>query len=46
MIKERVKQDDPVRLEEQDMNVWIDASSLAIGMALEKNGAILEDVYY
>ena len=25
------------------MNVWVDASSLAIGVLLEKNGAVIED---
>ena len=26
------------------MHVWVDASSLAMGMVLESNGAVLEDV--
>ena len=27
----------------KEMNVWVDASSLAIGVLLEKNGAVIED---
>ena len=27
----------------KEMNVWVDASSLAIGVLLEKNGVVIED---
>ena len=43
----RVKKNDPARLDwcvqGKEMNVWVDASSLAIGVLLEKNGAVIED---
>ena len=43
----RVKKKDPARgdwcVQGKEMNVWVDASSLAIGVPLEKNGAIIED---
>ena len=50
MVKEtiaRVKQDDPVKgdwcVQGDELNVWVDASSLAIGVLLEKDGAAVED---
>ena len=50
MVKEiiaRVKQDDPAKgdwcVEGDELNVWVDASSLAIGRLLEKDGAAIED---
>ena len=39
---------DPARgdwyMQGKEMNVWIDASSLVIGVLLEKNGAVIKDV--
>ena len=32
--------------EGQELNVWVDASSLAIGLALERHEAVLEDAYW
>ena len=50
MVKEtiaRVKQDDPAKgdwsLQGDELNVWVDASSQAIGVLLEKNGVAIED---
>ena len=50
MVKEtiaRVKQDDPAKgewcVQGDELNVWVDASSLAIGVLLEKDGAAVED---
>ena len=50
MVKEaiaRVKQDDPAKgdwcVQGDKLNVWVDASSLAIGVLLEKDGAAVED---
>ena len=50
MVKEtiaRVKQDEPAKIDwcmqGDELNVWVDASSLAIGVLLEKNGAAIED---
>ena len=50
MVKEtiaRVKQDDPTKgdwcVQGDELNVWVDASSLAIGVLLEKDGAAIED---
>ena len=50
MVKEtiaRVKQDDPAKgdwcVQGDELNVWVDASSLAISVLLEKNGAAIED---
>ena len=50
MVKEtiaRVKQDDPAKedwcVQGDELNVWVDASSLAVGVLLEKNGAAIED---
>ena len=50
MVKEpiaRVKQHDPPKadwcVQGDELNVWVDASSLAIGVLLEKNGAAIED---
>ena len=43
----RVKKNDPTRgywcVQGKVMNVWVDASSLAIRVLLEKNGAVIED---
>ena len=43
----RVRQSDPVRgdwcVSGREFTVWVDASSLAIGVALEANGAVVED---
>ena len=42
-----VQRDDPARgdwcAEGQELNVWVDASSLAIGVALKRYEAVLED---
>ena len=50
MVKEtiaRVKQDDPAKgdwcVQGDELNVWVDASSLAIGVLLEKDGAAVVD---
>ena len=43
----RVKKNDPAKedwcVQGKEMNVLVDASSLAIGVLLEKNGAVIED---
>ena len=43
----RVKKNDPAKgdwcVQGKEMNVWVDASSLAIGVLLEKNEAVIED---
>ena len=43
-----VQRDDPAHgdwcAEGQELNVWVDASSLVIGVALERYKAVLEDV--
>ena len=43
----RMKKNDSARgdwcLQGKEMNVWVDACSLAIGVSLEKNGALIED---
>ena len=43
----RVKKNDPARgdwcVQGKEMNVWVDASSLTIGVLLEKNRAVIED---
>ena len=43
----RVKQDDPAKgdwcVQGDELNVRVDASSLAIGVLLEKDGAVVED---
>ena len=43
----RVKKNNPAKgdwcVQGKAMNVWVDASSLAIGILLEKNGAVIED---
>ena len=43
----RVRQDDPAKgdwcVQGDELNVWVDASFLAIGVLLEKNGAAIED---
>ena len=53
MVKEtiaRVKQDDPTKgdwcVQGDELNVWVDASSLVIGVLLEKNGAVIEDAWW
>ena len=42
-----VQQDDPVHgdwcMDSQELNVWVYASSLAIGVALERHETVLED---
>ena len=42
-----VQRDDPAYgdwcAERQELNVWVDASSLVIGVALERHEAVLED---
>ena len=50
MVKEtiaRVKQDDPAKgdwcVQRDELNVWVDASSLAIAVLMEKDGAAIED---
>ena len=50
MVKDtiaRVKQDDPAKgdwcVQGDKLNMWVDASSLAIGVLLEKNGAAIEN---
>ena len=50
MVKEtiaRVKQDDPAKgdwcMQGDELNMWVDASTLAIGVLLVKNGAAIED---
>ena len=44
----RVKKNDPARgdwcMQGKEMNVWVDASYLPIGVLLEKNGAVIKDV--
>ena len=44
---ERVMQDDPVQgdwcINENELTVWVDASSMAMGVTLEVNGSIIED---
>ena len=43
----RVKKNDPARgdwcMKGKEMNVWVDASYLPIGVLLEKNGAVIKD---
>ena len=45
-----VQRDDPAHgdwcAEGQEPNVWVDASSLVIGVALERHEAVLEDAYW
>ena len=50
MIKEvltRVRKEDPVQgrwcIDSQALSVWVDASSLATGMSLVYDGAVVED---
>ena len=46
-IEDSVEQDDPARgdwcVDDQELNVWIDARSLTIGVALERHETVLED---
>ena len=46
----RVTRDDPVQsnwsVSGEELNVWIDTSSLATAVVLERHGDILEDVYW
>ena len=43
----RVRQKDPVRgkwcVDSPELDVWVDASSLATGVSLEYDGAVVED---
>lgn len=47
MIAKVITKDDPAQGDWcviiEDVNVWVDASSLVMGVVLESHGAILED---